>query len=235
MKPIVGVMPLWDNEKENIRMLPAYMDSISSAGGMPVIFPFTEDKQDLEQLAELCDGFLFPGGPDVAPDLYHETAMEGLVSVCPKRDKLECMAFQTVLESDKPVLGICRGIQLINVCLGGSLYQDIPTQHPSETLHDQQPPYDRPVHDVSITGDSPLHRCYGADSVSVNSMHHQAISRLAPSLQAMAFSPDGLIEAVYMPERRFLWAVQWHPERLYSTDLHSRKLFQAFIDAMLQK
>ena len=232
MKPIVGVMPLWDDEKGNIRMLPEYMVSISRAGGLPVIFPFTEDEQEVQQLTDMCDGLLFTGGPDISPDYYHETPMEKLVSVCPKRDILECLAFRAAFERDKPVLGICRGIQLINVCLGGSLYQDIPVQHPSDVVHQQLPPYDRPVHNVNIAESSPLHRCFGVDSLPVNSHHHQAISNLAPALKAMAFSPDGLIEAVYMPEKTFLWAVQWHPERTYSADPHSRALFRAFIASM---
>ena len=235
MKPVVGVMPLWDDEKENIRMLPEYMDGISHAGGVSFIFPFTEDKKDIRQLAERCDGFLFTGGPDIAPEYYHEEAPEGLVEVCPKRDALECMVFEAAMELDKPVLGICRGIQVINVFLGGSLYQDLPTQHPSETIHRQPPPYDRPVHDVILEEDTPLYRCFGASRVPVNSHHHQAIRSLAPGLKAMAYSPDGLIEAVYMPEKRFLWAVQWHPERLYKTDPYSRELFLAFINAMKEK
>ena len=228
-------MPLWDDEKENIRMLPDYMDGISQAGGIPFIFPFTEDKEDVERLAALCDGFLFTGGPDISPEYYQETAIDASVEVCPKRDTLESMVFQTALEKDKPILGICRGIQVINVFLGGSLYQDIPSQHPSETVHRQPPPYDQPVHDVILVEDTPLARCFGAGRVPVNSHHHQAVRSLAPGLKAMAYSPDGLIEAVYMPEKRFLWAVQWHPERLFRTDNYSLELFQAFTGAMNEK
>ena len=233
MKPVVGVLPLWDEEKENIRMLPAYMDGISLAGGLPILFPFTEDREEVKQLVGLCDGLLLPGGPDVAPELYREASLGECVSVCPKRDTLEFMALETALALDRPVLGICRGIQVINVCLGGSLYQDLPTQHPSETVHRQPPPFDRPVHDVSIVRDTPLYSCFGADRVPVNSHHHQAIRTPASALKPMAFSPDGLIEAVFMPEKKFLWAVQWHPERLLKTDPHSRELFRAFINSML--
>ena len=232
MKPVVGVMPLWDEEKEDIRMLPGYMDGVSQAGGLPVIFPFTEDNQEAEQLVSMCGGILFTGGPDISPEYYHEAPLEGLVSVCPKRDMLECMVFQAALEQDKPILGICRGIQVINVCLGGTLYQDIPTQHPSETVHRQPAPFDKTIHDVVIAEDSPLYRLFGVDKLPVNSHHHQAVNRLAPALKAMAFSPDGLIEAACMPEKKFLWAVQWHPERLLRTDRYSGMLFQAFIASM---
>ena len=232
MKPIVGVMPLWDDEKDSIWMLPGYLDGLNQAGGLPIIFPFTADEQELEQLVNRCDGFLFTGGHDVSPALYHETPMEGLVDSCPKRDAMESVVLRMALERDMPVLGICRGIQFINACLGGSLWQDIPTQHPSETEHHQAPPYDKPCHAVTVEKDSPLRDCLGVDRLPVNSCHHQAIKELAPALKAMAFSPDGLVEAAYMPEKKFLWAVQWHPEFLYQTDAPSRAIFQAFIESM---
>ena len=234
MKPVIGVMPLWDDEKNSLWMLPGYLDGISRAGGLPVIFPFTSDERELEQLAGRCDGFLFTGGQDVSPELYHEPPMEGLVVTCPKRDAMEHVVLRMALERDMPVLGICRGLQFINAFLGGSLYQDIPTQHPSETEHRQAPPYDKPSHAVMIEKGSPLHHCLGVDALPVNSCHHQAIKQLAPALKAMAFSPDGLVEAAYLPEKRFLWAVQWHPEFSCQTSPHSRAIFHAFAEAMLQ-
>ena len=232
MKPIVGVMPLWDEEKDSLWMLPGYLDGIRQAGGLPVIFPFITEEQDLEQLAARCDGFLFTGGQDVSPELYHETPLEGLTVTCPKRDAMEAIVLRKALERDKPVLGICRGIQFINVYLGGALYQDLPTQAPSETNHRQSAPYDRPSHEVAVLEGSPLRRCLGVPVLGVNSCHHQAVRKPAPPLAAMAYSPDGLAEAVYMPGTRFVWAVQWHPEFSFRTDEHSRRIFRAFIDAM---
>lgn len=233
MRPIIGVMPLWDEEKDSIWMLPGYMDGIRQAGGLPFIFPFTEDEQDLERLVNMCDGFLLTGGPDVSPDLYQETPLEGLVITCPKRDVMEGIVLRKALEKNKPVLGICRGIQLINAVLGGTLYQDIPTQHPSGTSHRQATPYDQPAHEVAVTAGSPLHRCLSVDTLPVNSCHHQAVKSLAPALEAMAVSTDGLIEAAYMPDKKFLWGVQWHPEFSYKTDVYSRKIFSAFIESMI--
>ena len=232
MKPIVGVMPLWDDEKDSMWMLPGYMDGISQAGGLPIIFPFTADEQELEQLMGLCDGFLLTGGHDVSPEMYHEPPMEGLVVSCPKRDGMEGIVLRRALERDLPVLGICRGIQFINAFLGGTLYQDLPTQRPSKIEHHQAPPYDQPIHEVAVAEGSPLYHCLGVGSLAVNSYHHQAVKTLAPALEAMAFSPDGLIEAVYMPGKKFLWAVQWHPEFSYKTDAHSQSIFRAFIEAM---
>ena len=221
MKRIVGVMPLWDDEKDSIWMLPGYMDGVRQAGGLPMIFPFTEDRQELDQLVRICDGFLFTGGQDVSTALYRETPLEGLVTTCEKRDIMEGIVLEKALKADKPILGICRGIQFINVALGGTLYQDIPSQHPSETEHQQHAPYDIPVHDVMIIKDSPLHKCLNVDRLSVNSYHHQAVNQLAPCLEPMAVSPDGLIEAVFMEGKTYLWAVQWHPEFSFRTDPYS--------------
>ena len=140
--------------------------------------------------------------------------------ICPK-----------ALKEDVPVLGICRGIQFINAALGGTLYQDIPLQHPSSVNHHQKAPYDIPAHEVAIVEGSPLYDCLSSTQLAVNSCHHQAIRELATGLEVMACSPDGLVEAVYLPGKRFLWAVQWHPEFSYKTDENSRKILRAFVEA----
>ena len=232
MKPIIGVMPLWDKKKDSLWMLPGYLDGLNEAGGLPVIVPFSADERELYQLCGMCDGFLFTGGHDVSPGVYGEDPIEGLIDDCGKRDSMETVVLKYAIDSDKPVLGICRGIQFINAVLGGSLYQDLPTQHPSDISHRQKPPYDEPSHDVTVAADSPLYRCLEADRISVNSCHHQAVKQLASPLQTMAVSPDGLVEAVYMPGKGFLWAVQWHPEFSYRTDAHSNAIFRAFIESM---
>ena len=231
VKPVIGVMPLWDEKRDSIWMLPGYMDGIRQADGIPVIFPFTEDEEELRQLMGLCDGFLFTGGDDVSPGLYHEKPLEGLVECCEKRDRMEALVLRRAAAADMPVLGICRGIQLVNAVFGGTLYQDLPTQHPSGTNHHASPPYDAPAHDAAVVPGSPLWECLKTDTLSVNSYHHQAVTKVAPGLAVMASAPDGIVEAVYMPGRRFLWAVQWHPEFSFRTDENSRKIFRAFTDA----
>ena len=232
MKPVIGVMPLWDDEKESLWMLPGYLDGLREAGGLPVVLPFSTDEEELGLLMSLCDGFLFTGGHDVSPGLYHEEPLPGLVSSCEKRDEMESIVLRKALEADKPVLGICRGIQFINAALGGSLYQDLPSQRPSATEHHQHAPYDVPVHDVLIEKDSPLYACLGAERLPVNSYHHQAVKQVADGLRVMAAAPDGLAEALYRPGSRFLWALQWHPEFSYRTDENSRKIFRAFVSSM---
>ena len=231
MKPIIGVMPLWDEEKESIWMLPGYMDGIQHAGGIPVVLSFSTDEAEIKRLAGLCDGFLFTGGHDVSPKLYHEEPMDGLISCCEVRDRMEMLYLHEAISTNKPVLGICRGIQFINAALGGTLYQDLSLQHPSDIEHHQRPPYDVPIHEVMIAKASPLYCRLEKEKLSVNSYHHQAIKTLAYGLKVMAEAPDGLIEAVYMPGHRFLWAVQWHPEYSWKTDESSVMIFKAFIEA----
>ena len=232
MKPIVGVMPLWDDDKESLWMMPGYLEGLEEAGAVPIIFPLIEYKEELSRFVDICDGILLTGGHDVSPDIYGEVPLDGKVSCCAKRDNMEKMVLEDAMLSDKPVLGICRGIQLVNALLGGTLYQDLPSQHPSKTEHHQTPPYDVPVHDVIIKKGTPLFDCIGTERIGVNSYHHQAVKELAPDLKAMAESEDGLVEALYLPSSRFFWAVQWHPEFSYKTDENSRKIFEAFVDSM---
>lgn len=231
MRPVIGVMPLWDDKKESVWMLPGYLDGVAEAGGLPVIFPFTDNEEDLRQLIGMCRGFLFTGGQDVSPDLYGEEPLQGLLDTCEKRDAMETIVLREALRMNRPVLGICRGLQFINAALGGTLYQDLPTQHPSPVTHRQQAPYHLPAHPVKVADGSPLRRCLGEDEIQVNSCHHQAVKALAPGLMPMAVSPDGLTEALYAPEKDFLWAVQWHPEFSHRTDESSRRIFRAFVEA----
>ena len=228
-RPVIGVVPLYDIQRVSLWMIPGYLDGIAAAGGIPVVLPLTEDEQVLGQLANDVDGFLMTGGQDVSPALYGEERLDSCGETLPVRDGMESRIFQLCLERDVPVLGICRGIQLMNVLLGGTLYQDLPSQHPTETEHHMSPPYDRPVHQVEICKGTPLFDLIQTERMDVNSYHHQAVRDKAPALQTMAVSEDGLIEAVCLPERPFVWAVQWHPELSWRTDEKSRRIFEAFV------
>jgi putative glutamine amidotransferase len=196
------------------------------------MLPLTSDEAALRQLADLCAGFLFTGGQDVFPGLYGEELLPCCGAISEARDAMEQLLFSiAVREQNKPVLGICRGIQILNALLGGTLYQDLPSQFTHSVLtHRQKPPYDRPVHQVRMMAGSPLHELLGVDVLDVNSSHHQGIAELSPELSPMAEAEDGLIEAVYMKDKPFVWAVQWHPETLVS-DESSEKIFRAFTDA----
>lgn len=229
--PLIGITPLVDIERESYWMLPGYMQAVSAAGGTPVMLPLTDDAGTLEQLTDLCDGMLFSGGHDVSPALYGARPIPQCGTVSSERDAMESKLLQLALERDKPVLGVCRGLQFMNAALGGTLYQDLPTERPGAIDHDMQPPYDRPQHRVSVIDGTPLHALLGADALGVNSRHHQAINRLASALQPMAISEDGLVEAAWMPGKRFVWGVQWHPEHAWRTDAPCRAIVGALIRA----
>ena len=230
-RPVIAVMPLWDDDRQSIWMLPGYLDGIAEAGGTGIVLPLTTDPAALAQLLALCDGALLTGGHDVSPAPYGQEPIGPSVVTCPLRDRMDAAVLRLAMDKDLPVLGICRGIQLMNAALGGTLWQDLPTQHPSSIDHHMTPPYDRVAHEVRILPETPLHHLLGHDTLGVNSYHHQAVRDLAPALEPMALSPDGLVEAVYAPNQRFCWGVQWHPEFSHEKDASSRALFRAFVDA----
>ncbi|GFI62568.1 putative glutamine amidotransferase [Clostridiales bacterium] len=228
---IIGVMPLYDDEKESIWMLPAYMEGIYEAGGLPIILPTHMTIDELESIDDICSGYLFTGGHDIDPKLYGAEKSDRCGMINASRDLLEKMVFEKAYDEDKPIFGICRGIQLINVLLGGNLYQDLPSEKSCGISHQMKPPYDRTEHKVKIFEDTWLYEILGTNQTGVNSYHHQAIKDVGKGLMAMAESDDGIIEAVEAVDKRFIKAVQWHPE--YMADEASKKLFSSFVKACM--
>lgn len=228
-KPVIGIVPLVDIPRESLWMLPGYMEGIQASGGLPVMLPLTERAEDAEAMAELCDGFLFTGGHDVSPVLYGEEPLPVCGEVCPAREGLELPLLEAAIRKNRSILGICRGMQLLNAALGGTLYQDLPAQRPSDCGHHMDAPYDREAHRVTLPAGTPLAALLGREEIGVNSCHHQGVRTLSPRLRAMALAPDGLVEAVYMPELAFAWAVQWHPEFSRRADANSQRIFDAFV------
>lgn len=228
---MIGILPLYDEKKESYWMLPGYMKGIESAGGIPVMLPLTTDIEVITSLTHTFDGFLFTGGHDINPEIYGETPDDLCGVICNERDEMEKILFKQIVEKDKPAFGICRGLQLFNALLGGTLYQDIPTQFETEhkIIHQQNPPYQQPSHSVYIEKGSDLHRLLEVESLQVNSYHHQGIKQLSSELLSVAKAEDGLIEAVYMPGKKFIFAVQWHPEFSCKKDQRNFKLFEEFI------
>ena len=228
-KPMIGLVPLVDEERQSYWMLPGYMKGIEQAGGIPVMLPLTSGEEGLWQIAEEMDGFLYTGGQDISPSRYAQKRAEKCGQCCKERDEMETILFRMAYEKDRPLLGICRGIQSINVFMGGTLYQDLPSEHPSDVEHHQSPPYDAPVHSVTMIEAGPLYELLHRKTILVNSYHHQAIRMLAPKMLAMAVSEDGLVEAAYVPGKKFIWGIQWHPELLYQNDENSRTIFSELI------
>lgn len=236
-KPLIGILPLYDSEKRSIWMFPGYTEGITKAGGIPVILSILNQGEDIEGIADRLDGFVFSGGQDVDPLQYGEVLLKYCSEIYPPRDDLEIKLLVAVMKRDKPVFGVCRGLQLIKVALGGTLYQDINKQmkRDQQIQHFQQNNYEYPVHDVCVEKNSKLYEIVGSDKIRVNSMHHQGIKRLSSRLIATAFSEDRLVEAIEIPEISFGLAVQWHPEFLWRDDEKTLNLLQAFVEASRKK
>lgn len=232
MKPLVGLIPLYDEKKESYWMLPGYMKMLQEQGAIPVMLPLTSDESILAPLAHKCSGFLLTGGQDVSPELYGEQRLDTCGALCKERDEMEKYILQQAILQDKPVLGICRGIQFLNVYLGGTLYQDLPTEYSSHIQHHMEPPYDREAHTVTILENTRLSQIIGAGRIGVNSYHHQAVKTLGKGLVCEVVSEDGLIEAVAMEGKKFIVGVQWHPEFFFKKDANSVKIAEAFVSSM---
>lgn len=228
-RPIIAISPLWDEEKKSMWMLPGYFGGLEQAGATPIMLPLTDNEEELRQLADLADGFLIPGGQDVNPALYGEEAQEQTIEISPIKDSAEQTFLTFMLQQDKPVLGICRGIQLLNVTYGGTLYQDLPNE--IHQKHHMDPPYNMFWHMVNLIPDTPIAEIIGRDTLEVNSIHHQAIHEVAPSMKVMAVTEQNVVEGIYDPNHKFVLGIQWHPEYLYERDKGSRKIFQAFVNA----
>lgn len=228
-KPLIAITPSYDERRVVINR--AYMDAVQKSGGVPLLLNLTFDKDVLEEYAQLADGFLFTGGDDVAPIEYGETVHEGFGDYCLERDTLELPLVKRVYELGKPMMGICRGIQTINVAFGGTLYQDIPIEFSKKMVHSQKPPYTVPSHTVDIVEGTMLSQIVGDTVCDVNSMHHQAVKGLAEGWRISAFAPDGTIEAIELPTYPFAVGIQWHPEQLFPTNEKAQRIFKSFIDA----
>ena len=233
-KPIIGLITTpMQNSSHNpaFGVNEPYARSIASAGGLPVLIPLNLSDDDLNVLIQRMDGILFTGGGDVDPQAYGNKPHKLVKGVNTTRDHLEIYLAKAAMDTGKPFLGICRGIQVINVALGGSLYEDLLEQHRGSLQHDNHKlPRDYLAHIVTIEPDSQLSRILGSKETSVNSLHHQGVHRLAHGLRATAFAPDSLVEAFELPNHPFGLAVQWHPEELQEHTA-MRQLFQAFVQA----
>lgn len=209
-----------------------YVEALSEAGAAPILIPLRLPEERLDAILRKLDGLLFTGGGDIHPSRFGAQMDELVGAVDEDRDRIELHLFRQILPRSLPFLGICRGFQLVNVGLGGDLYTDILAQHPGARHHDYFPdwPRDHLAHDVEIRSGSGLAKILGVSKVEVNSLHHQGLRRLAPRLEATAFSPDGIVEAVELPGYPFGLAVQWHPEWLQAYP-EMRNLFRAFVQA----
>ena len=213
-----------------------YVRALADAGALPWPIPLlTEDEATLRAIYDRLDGLFLAGGADVDPCHYDEERAECCGESDPPRDRTELLLARWAAAEGKPLFGVCRGFQILNVACGGSLFQDLPSQCAGPLRHDHFSPdmvhdRDRRTHHVRIEPGSLLAQLLGREEIEVNSMHHQGVRRLAPGLRATAFAPDGLVEG-FEGAGSFLLGVQWHPEELVGTDEPSRRLFAGFIEA----
>lgn len=240
MRPRIGVTASVRLERSGVRRVfvnEPYLLAIQAAGGVPLPIAPGHDAEALRRLYELLDGLLLTGGEDVAPERYGERVEHpDVVQVVPERDAAEFQLLDWALADRLPLLAICRGVQVLNVKLGGSLYQDLARDRAGALPHNQAgvAPRQEPTHPVTVLPGSFLADVVEAGQLLVNSLHHQAIKALAPSLFPVAYAPDGVIEAVEANDPdppAFFLGVQWHPEELAGHDPAARRLFDAFVAA----
>jgi putative glutamine amidotransferase len=233
--PLIGVTTSVSHEAspERAYVNVAYLRAVQGAGGVPVLLPPHLDETSREALWERLDGLLLTGGGDVDPARFGEPAHPKIYDVSPARDALEIAMTTRALAGQMPLLAICRGIQVLNVTLGGTLWQDIPSEVPGALNHSQTARRDEPTHRVKVMGEGTrLGAVLGSLELPVNSFHHQAIRRLGEGLREVAWAEDGIIEGVEVASGHpFVVGVQWHPEDLAGRDEAARRLFQALVAA----
>jgi putative glutamine amidotransferase len=233
--PLIGIVASRQKMKNGttrIYLPEDYVQSVLHAGGLPVIIPLGLPAAALAEIAAQLDGVLYSGGGDMSPDRYGGSGHPKVSSVDPDRDQVELDLFQDIYRTRLPFLGICRGFQVINVALGGTLYEDVLAMHPGAQRHQFSKDFPRNhlAHSVQVSEGTRTAEILGQPIIEVNSMHHQGVRRLADGLQATAFAPDGLIEAFEMPGYPFGMAVQWHPECLQE-HAAMRRIFESFVRA----
>jgi putative glutamine amidotransferase len=208
-----------------------YSRAVLHCGGGPVLIPTAQDDRSLPGLLDRLDGILLTGGPDVHPRFYREAPLPRLGDLDEELDRTELAVTRAALERNMPLFAVCRGIQVLNVALGGTLIQDIATQVEGAINHVQQAPKHVTTHEVRLEPGSMLAGILKRRTLQVNGKHHQAVKEVAPGLDVAARAPDRVIEAVECPDRPFVLGVQWHPEGTWRVDAPSRKLFQALVRA----
>lgn len=211
-----------------------YVKSIQLAGGVPLLLPLTNDPEVINSYCEIIDGLVLSGGHDVSPLAYGEQPLKKVGHTLPERDIFDKLLIEGALEKDMPILGICRGLQIVNVALGGTLYQDLDYIPKCNIKHDQFHDPSLPTHEISIMAETKLYEIMGSNRVQTNSFHHLAIKDLGEGLKVTARADDGVIEAVEHDGHQFLLGVQWHPEMMAATNDKMLSLFESLINVILK-
>ena len=228
---VIGLTPQGDGNK-GYNMSPDFIRALNSLGAVAITLPsITDDDELLRDALALCDGIIFTGGPDVRPSLFGEDIIPSCGAINDERDAFEIKLYKMAMAADKSILGVCRGVQVMNIAEGGNIYQDIYSQNGTMLAHHTLDGV-RAFHNVSVTNSAIFEKIgFSKNEFTVNSYHHQSVKDLAEGYEAFAYSPDGLIEAIYMPSRRFVAGVQWHPEKRFDGDSDSFRILIDFVES----
>ena len=223
-RTLIGILP--SKYGDSMGTSRHYLNALWNSGALGVILSYTESEQKIKEYVDMFDGFLFSGGVDIDPAYYGETKQFDSVEIEPERDSFESKMFTPVYNSKKPILGICRGIQVLNVFMGGTLYQHMDN-------HMQKVPGTQPVHTVNVVPGSLLEKITGQKQLFTNSFHHQNVKDLGKGLSVDALSEDGYIECIHAPDHPFFLGIQWHPEMYCENDPIMQKIFDEFVKACI--
>ena len=227
---VIGLTPQGDGSK-GYNISPDFIRALSDLGAIAITLPSNLDDELMRDALALCDGVIFTGGPDVRPELFGETIIPSCGAINDERDAFEIKLYKMAMNADKSILGVCRGVQVMNIAEGGNIYQDIYSQSGTVLVHHTLDGK-RAFHNVKLTDKKTLSKIgFSSESFIVNSYHHQSVKNLADGYEAFAYSDDGLIEGIYMPSRRFVAGVQWHPEKRFEDDVESFRILIDFVES----
>lgn len=240
MKPLIGITcsrtvggtwSVFSSEHFMDYTFDEYSRAILHSGGAPILLPVAQDKGTLKTIMTRLNGLILSGGPDINPRYYKEQPLNGLGEIDDELDHMELAAARMAYRLDLPILAICRGIQALNVSLGGNLYQDLSNQVDGVINHLQKADKSVNTHTVTITAGTRLSEVFRKKKIWVNGKHHQAVKDPAPGIVVSATAADGVVEAIEDPSKQFVVGVQWHPEGTWESDLNSKRLFKTFVKA----
>lgn len=236
-QPIIGISGNYTVNHEHKTMPGAqkayvfnyYIDAVILAGGVPLILPIVDDPVLIAKQVRVIDGLILSGGQDIMPFAYNQEPHPLLQDVLPRRDNFDFKLIEEALSQKRPILGICRGMQALNVVFGGDLYQDLSLAKEYTLKHVQVNSLKDATHTIDIVGDTLLRRIFETDSLRINTFHHQAVHRVAEGFNVSAWAKDGMVEAIEKEGDDFVLGVQWHPEMMIAEDPTMLKLFEYFV------